>query len=160
MLHPSAANLQKEDQIFDAIYLQILRRANLEGLHDRIDVTPQTLVPIWLPAEFLGWLRLNRKFRLWTSGTCLHRCTSVILQCVRACSFLNWLLSWTMDDLPDDFAQYSEDYSDQHVNETYTDVAEVPRMDFWVNGVLHTIISVSGIISMWQPFEYVLSFVW
>ena len=58
-----------------------------------------------------------------------------------------------MDDLPDDFAQYSEDYSDQHVNETYTDVAEVPRMDFWVNGVLHTTISISGIISMSQPID-------
>ena len=47
-----------------------------------------------------------------------------------------------MDDLPDDF----EDYSGGYLNET--EVGELARMEFWVNGVLHTIISVSGIISM------------
>jgi len=46
-----------------------------------------------------------------------------------------------MDHLPDDF----EDYSGGYLNET--EVGELARMEFWVNGVLHTIISVSGIIS-------------
>ena len=87
----------------------------------------------------------------------MHQCAAPVcasLQFSQLAPFLD-----TMDDLPDDFAKHFEDYSDQHLNETDTDVAEVPQMDFWVNGVLHTIISVSGIISMSQPIEYKSSFV-
>ena len=89
----------------------------------------------------------------------MHQCAAPVCASLQFCQ-LAPQLAWAMDDLPDDFAKYFEDYSDQHLNETDTDVGEIARMEFWVNGVLHTIISVSGIISMWPPIEYVLSFVW
>ena len=59
-----------------------------------------------------------------------------------------------MDDPPESSGSYMDDMelnmnNDNGSYETY--LGETPRMYFWVNGVLHTIISVSGIISMSQP---------
>ena len=65
-----------------------------------------------------------------------------------------------MDDLPESSGSWDErglvfdpdlEYYGENQNETYeTYMGETPRMAFWVNGVLHTIISISGIISMSQ----------
>ena len=64
-----------------------------------------------------------------------------------------------MDDLPESSGSWYDDL-EMDPDLQHEEVTETPDpMSFWVNGVAHTIISISGILGMSQPTNYKSSLV-
>ena len=59
-----------------------------------------------------------------------------------------------MDDLPESSGSWYDDLAVDPDLQHEEEVMDSRVMDFWVNGVAQTIISISGIIGMSQPRDY------
>ena len=60
-----------------------------------------------------------------------------------------------MDDLPESSGSWYDDLEmDPDLQHEEEVIGRPDPMDFWVNGVAHTIISISGIIGRSRPTDY------